>query len=211
MADVKGDFALCGERPAYSPPARDQPDAGRKNARRKVLSKKFKGGDAIKAKEKLFCYWFQKLRNGREAAVKSGYVPLFADNTAAKLLQRADVLEHIEALDDAAQTKKLKQAAIAGLSRLAFGSVTDSVKLVFAESEEALTLLDGLDLYAVSELKRPKENALELKFFDRYRALEKLLELASADQTNENLQALYGALEQSAAGEEGKDSDDLHQ
>lgn len=34
--------------------------------------------------------------------------------------------------------------------------------------------LKNMDLYCVSEIRRPKEGAMEIKFFDRLKALEKL-------------------------------------
>jgi hypothetical protein len=47
----------------------------------------------------------------------------------------------------------------------------------------------------VSEIKKPKEGALEIKFFDRFKALEKL-----AEETNDDKKSLpfYEALENGA-------------
>ena len=43
--------------------------------------------------------------------------------------------------------------------------------------------LSSIDLFNVAEIKRPKEGAMEIKFFDRIKALEKL-ELLDRSQKN---------------------------
>ena len=91
---------------------------------------------------------------------------------------------------------------IAGYRRLAFGSVADAVKLLFHDGGEPLDP-ETLDLFAVSDLKRPKGGGLEIKFFDRQRALERLEALVSGDA--DGALPFYRALERSAAlfGEQG--------
>ncbi|HOA33054.1 MAG TPA: hypothetical protein PKO20_00430, partial [Clostridiales bacterium] len=78
--------------------------------------------------------------------------------------------------------RKAKTADIsAGLRRAAFGSIADAIRLMFDENlnpEE----LDGLDLFCVSEIKRPKGGGMEIKFIDRLKALEKLQSLAETER-----------------------------
>ena len=38
-----------------------------------------------------------------------------------------------------------------------------------------------MDLYCISEIKRPKDGSMEIKFFDRLKALEKLTQESGAD------------------------------
>ena len=64
----------------------------------------------------------------------------------------------------------------AGLVRLAFGSVNDPVALVFSDQPTPYAIAHS-DLFNVSEIKRVKGGGVEVKFFDRQKALEKLLEL----------------------------------
>lgn len=52
---------------------------------------------------------------------------------------------------------------------------------MFADSIENL---ENYDLFNVAEIKRPKENAMEIKFFDRLKALEKLELLSKSDKGN---------------------------
>ena len=57
-------------------------------------------------------------------------------------------------------------------------------------------LLETMDLYMISEIKRPKEGALEIKFFDRLKALEKICEVQQNPE--ETCMPFYKALEKSA-------------
>ena len=40
------------------------------------------------------------------------------------------------------------------------------------------------DLFNVAEIKRPKDGAMEIKFFDRIKALEKLEDIDENDRSN---------------------------
>ncbi len=82
------------------------------------------------------------------------------------------------------------------LSKLAFGSVSDAVSLLFMGEEEALQRLPKLNLYSVSEIKRPKGGGMEIKFFDRIKACEKLRELSSDGKEGET--SFFEALEKSS-------------
>lgn len=96
-----------------------------------------------------------------------------------------------------ARKKKTAEEEIReGLKRLAFGEIQDAVLLLFADEEEILKTLPKLNLYNVSEIKRPKGGGMEIKFFDRIRALEKLRELDSRS-ASEPL-GFYKALEEGA-------------
>ena len=81
----------------------------------------------------------------------------------------------------------------AGLERLAFGRINDAVELVFAE-EVTPAKIRQADLYNVSEIKKIKGGGVEIKFFDRQKALERLEELNEKIQTRGNAQALVQAL-----------------
>jgi hypothetical protein len=79
---------------------------------------------------------------------------------------------------------KRKHTARSGLERLAFGNAGDA-----------------LDLFCVSELKST-EKGIEIKFFDRLKALEALLAL-EADNESPGAALLYKALAASAANPAG--------
>lgn len=95
--------------------------------------------------------------------------------------------------------KKITQKKITdGLSRLAFGDIQDSVRLLFESEENILSSLPTLDLFNISEIKRQKGGGMEIKFFDRIKALEKLREIIGSDEKHTSA-SFYEALEKSAA------------
>ncbi|MFR7483143.1 MAG: terminase small subunit, partial [Eubacterium sp.] len=67
----------------------------------------------------------------------------------------------------ARKKKTTKDEVREGLKRLAFGEIKDAVLLLFAQEGDILSQLPGLDLYNISEIKRPKGGGMEIKFFDR--------------------------------------------
>lgn len=86
-----------------------------------------------------------------------------------------------------------------GLRRLAFGDITDAVTLLFESDENILNTLPQLNLFNVSEIKRPKGGGMEIKFFDRLKAVEKLRELIDSDE-DKSPASFYTALEKGAIG-----------
>ena len=57
--------------------------------------------------------------------------------------------------------------------------------------------VEKLDLFMISDIKRPKGGGLEIKFFDRLKALDRLCEISSATQ-EKNSSDFLTALENSA-------------
>ncbi|MCF0138169.1 MAG: XRE family transcriptional regulator [Oscillospiraceae bacterium] len=93
------------------------------------------------------------------------------------------------------------------LKRLAEATPNDAVKLLFMGGEE-LSLLDGLDLSLLSEIKRNPNGAVELKFVDRLAVLRELLQLQRAESGENNGEnSFYAALDRAAQllGAEEKD------
>lgn len=67
--------------------------------------------------------------------------------------------------------EKFRRKIRRGYERLAFGGIADAVRLILAEEPE-LTSLGKMDLYNIAEIKRPKGGGMEIKFFDRLKALQ---------------------------------------
>lgn len=148
-------------------------------------------------KERLFCYHYYTLRNLKEASIKAGYNPDGAENTAIKLIQREDIRQLILSFDLEREKKQLEKDVIAILKRIAFNPLQDCVNLLFLNEDDAKQKINNLDLFCISEIKKPKDGTLEIKFIDRYRALEKLLEISNSDNGAQTLQSLYKALNNS--------------
>ncbi len=153
-------------------------------------------------REKQFCKFYSIFRNPRESAAAAGYT--FAASKSVKLLERADIRREIKKLEMKNQTSFSE--VISGLRRLAFGSSADAVKLIFRD-EITDEEIEHLDLFNVSDIKRPKNGGLEIKFFDRQKALEKLLQISELDDTS-GASSFLTALEKSAVTLGGAFSDE---
>ena len=127
----------------------------------------------------MFCFYFAESGNAERAAAKAGY--LNPAKTAAALAVRKDINEEMEELYRQRE-KNIRHKSICGYERIAFGDVSDAVRLMF-ENEYPEEKCAEYDLFNVAEIKRPKEGAMEIKFFDRLKALEKLENLKNADKS----------------------------
>ena len=90
----------------------------------------------------------------------------------------------------------VNETAKEGFRRLAFGGIHDAVRLLFCEDVNPRTL-KNMDLFAVSEIRRPKNGGMEIRFFDRIEALRLLSEL---ETSGTGAQALLSAIESGATG-----------
>lgn len=155
----------------------------------------------LKPREKLFCLYYCQFREPRFAAALAGY-DLFICKTAAKLMKRKDILAEIERLDKIEADSGCE--VMSGYRRLAFGSCADAFKLLFADEEASRPNFETLDLFNISEIKRPKNGGIEIKFFDRLKALEALGEISSNSEVDRVL-PFYDVIEKSAAAIRGSD------
>jgi len=104
-----------------------------------------------------------------------------------------------------AKRKTKTQKVEDGLLKLAVGDVSDAVMLLYLSDEEVREKLPKLNLFNISEIKRPKGGGLEIKFFDRLKACERLLERDNASDTQGV--SFYQALEKSVENAESVFSD----
>ena len=88
--------------------------------------------------------------------------------------------------------------ALAGLRRLAFGRINDALALLRDDCFESD--FSGLDLFNVSEIKRVKGGGVEIKFFDRLEALERLSEIEDKAADTAAADSFFSALKKTAHG-----------
>lgn len=138
-----------------------------------------------------FCF----SRNPTESALAAGVTPLKAKIEGLKLLSRKSVQNAVEKADS--EKRFSEKAVISGLERLAFGSTNDAVSLIFADDVTPAKIRQA-DLYNVSEIKKIKGGGVEIKFFDRQKAMEKLAEYSeklNAQSNAKNLvETIYGSV-----------------
>lgn len=143
----------------------------------------------LSKKEELFCVLYSMSRDARGAAAHAGY-RVSPQKAAARLLCRKDIIRRVEqlCLDRGATPQEVAE----GLRRLAFAPCADAIRLMLFGEGMAHGDIENLDLYNVAEIKRPKGGGLEIKFFDRLKALERLASLtgARADGASDLLRAL---------------------
>ncbi len=163
-----------------------------------------KNKNDLSPREKRFCSFYVSSGDFREAAAMAGYNEPVKNGSA--LLARTDINAEIERIYQARSDNYSRQAR-AGYERLAFGNVTDAVRLMFLQQPDENQLRE-LDLFNVAEIKRPKDGALEIKFFDRIKALEKLEGMKQEERSR--VSDFYSALAGSVCGEQpDQDGGDL--
>lgn len=146
--------------------------------------------DKLTKKERLFCICYVNCADAEKSARKAGF-PM--EQSGEALLCREDIAREIGRLFRQKKTTR-NDRAMCGYERIAFADSTDAVKLLFIE-EPCVREIEKLDLFNIAEIKKPKDGAMEIKFFDRLRALEKLSEEKSAE---EDAVPFYLALERGA-------------
>lgn len=134
----------------------------------------------LNEKERLFCSYYAGFGDARGCAARAGYC-ISPAKSAERLLARADIRAEIERLER--ERRSYSSQAEKGLYRLAFGSVADALKLMLCEETMSAGEIEKLDLFNVSDIKRPKGGGIEIRFFDRLRALEKLASMSGGENS----------------------------
>lgn len=152
----------------------------------------------LTAREREFCLSFMQSGDAQLSARRAGFSN--PDSEGERLLCNEKICAELERLSEL-RGRLLTALSVIGYQRLAFGSAADAASLLFEEnpSREAL---GKMDLFLVSEIRRPKDGAMEIKFFDRARALEKL---ASLSMERESSSSLYDAIGSVAERSESDD------
>lgn len=149
-------------------------------------------------REALFCEILSDCGNLSEAAYKAGY-KICPEIAARRLLMKDYIKERLQSIK--AEKNITINEVRNGLRRVAFTSSADAVKLIF--SEDNIPDIDSLDLFNIAEIKKPRGGGVEIKFFDRIKALEKLGELTQEESKESGAYSFYKALEKSAGERDG--------
>lgn len=155
-------------------------------------------GKNLTKKEAEFCCLAAVLGNTGEAAYKAGFT-VFPQKKAERLLRKKEISNEIEKIRE---RNAKNNEAVTGLRRIAFGSVADAVDLAVHFGENADT--HSLDLFSVSEIKYTAGKGVEIKFYDRLKALQQLAEIESAEE-NSGAMSIYEAISNSARQAETDD------
>lgn len=150
----------------------------------------------LSKKEELFCEYMRNHFSPREAAAFAGYI--MPTKSAQKLMADKRIKSRL---------KKQKNKSIPtlfeisdGLRRIAFGSCADAIKLINSQEKEPINP-ETLDLMNVQEIKQGKNGGMEIKFFDRIKALE-CLSVISEHATDGTDNSFFKAIMASVKKEE---------
>lgn len=152
----------------------------------------------------LFCRYYARCGDPRQAAVKAGWL-LGAERAGLLLLSREEIRREIKKAVQ--EHRELSGICMTAWERLAAGSISDAVRLLFHEGDAPPENLEDMELLNISEIKRPRGGGMEIKFFDRLKALEKLQE-TDEDSREDGGAAFYAALEKGAAALKDNGEDD---
>ncbi len=125
-----------------------------------------------KRREQLFCRYYAVFLDAGEAARRAGYQE--PETEGPLLLTQSRIQSQLNELENENRSLLMNQA-IEGYRKLAFSSAKDAVRLLDTQRERSET--DDLDLFSISEIKT-SSSGVQIKFFDRQKALDKLCELA---------------------------------
>ena len=128
-------------------------------------------GRKLKPKERLFCSAYACTGDAELSAKRAGYRKN-CRSIGERLLFDEEVISEIER-QLAVRRRIQPRLASIGYQRLAFGEIDDALRLLFTEKPTPESL-SGMDLFMISEIKQNRDGMLEIKFFDRLKALEKL-------------------------------------
>ena len=90
-----------------------------------------------------------------------------------------------------------REEVLDGYRKLAFGSGNDALKLLFFDEQPCWDELAGLDIFNVSEINRPKGGGMTIKFYDRFEAMQHLVDIGGLAQVPDGVKTFYEAIERS--------------
>lgn len=97
-----------------------------------------------------------------------------------------------------------KKRVLLGYERLAFGSTADAFRLLIGDGYGGN--IECMNLFNVAEIKKPKDGAMEIKFFDRIKALE---HLEQPEESTNKAMAFYDVLSDCAKELKRSESNDI--
>lgn len=147
----------------------------------------------INEKRRIFCYYYLKLGNVYEAAVKAGFPPSTALVDGLQTLENSACQLRLQKLQNIIG-QPASRLVSAGLERIAFGSINDAVLLACSDEFPSPEEISCLDLFNVAEIKKVKGGGIEIKFADRLKAMEKLIICEKESSEFSNAENLINAL-----------------
>ncbi len=144
-------------------------------------------------KERAFCVGFINTGDIAEAQAYSGV------SDGGALLCREEIRDELKRLSRV-YNESVAYTASAGLKKLAMGDISDAVRLLYEDNPDSETLRT-MNFFMISEIRR-KEGAMEIKFFDRIKALSQLCENSPVDSGGSIYDAIIASTKANNGDEE---------
>ena len=148
----------------------------------------------MKKREKEFCRLTVVTGNPQTAARRAGY--RHPDEVWPELVTRPDIAAEIRQVAREV-SKVFRDTLLCSVFRMMTAENNDALRLLYHEqmSDEEIA---GMNLSGVAEIKRTKDKSVEIKFFDRIKALDRLSELNDAADDGTSSGGLIEAMRLSA-------------
>ena len=148
----------------------------------------------LKKREMEFCRLAAVLGNPEQAARRAGYK--HPDEAWPALIMRQDIADEIRRA--AREVSRVyRDTLLCCVYRLMSADNTDALRLVYHDDMSDREIRE-MNLSGVAEIKRTKDKSVEIKFFDRIKALDKFAELSDASADGASSGGLLEAMRLSA-------------
>ena len=148
----------------------------------------------MKKKEKEFCRLTVVLGNPRAAAQRAGYKK--PDEAWPELITCPEIAAEIRRITREV-SKVFRDTMLCSVFRLMNAENNDAVRLLYHDEMSDREIRE-MNLSGVAEIKRTKDKSVEIKFFDRIKALDKLAELNDTVSDSASAGGLLEAMRLSA-------------
>lgn len=173
----------------------DKTDLQRKKERTNFITQS-------KELKNLFALFYASGKSVREAALMAGFSVDTAEQEGLKLLKLRSTQKLVKRYLENGISNE--EGVKIGLNRLAFGEINDIMEVVLSDEPIGLHKLFKMNFFQISEVKKVKGGGLEIKLFDRQKAMEKLLEIADLENSRTDAQGFFDALKQTASENAGE-------
>lgn len=152
--------------------------------------------DFTREEKTLFALFYASGKSVKESGILAGFEEREAEQLGITLLKLKSVKKAINRFRQASFCGE--DGIKSGLMRLAFGQANDIMEVVLSDEPIGLNRLYRMNFFNVSEVKKVKGGGLEVKLFDRQKAMEKLFEIYQSENNKTGAEEFLTALSMSA-------------
>lgn len=137
----------------------------------------------------MFCFYYAFDKDWKGAALRCGVKRHLADRAGAVWLRRKEIRERIREIEQEFLQEDVREFVVRILRKMAENDPGEWMELLLEEDQDLASLRQQLNFWNVTEIKKGKNDVLEVKFVDRIAVLQKLIEIAE-ERDRDGLQEL---------------------